>query len=490
MGQDCGGGTLEFDVGVGRRGSVASQIHASIRQAILGGVVESGERLPSVRALATQLGVARGTVQDAYRRLMDERLVVGAGAAGTRVRAHATPDLSPRESELDGPLAGFTRPFSSAPRPFQMGVPAHDAFPAATWTRVLVEAARRSRSDFATYSDPRGEPELRGELAAKLALSRQLACHPDQIVITTGYRHGLQLVLSALGLRGRRVWMEDPGYPLARRALELCGSPIVPVPVDDEGLCVDQGRTLAPDAAAVVVTPGQQAPLGVALSPRRRAALLGWADDHDGWIIEDDYLGELQLEGRAAPALASGAGAEHVIHIGSFRKTLSPTLGLGYVVAPRRLTERLVETAAVLAPAPGRTTQLALAEFSRSGRFLRHLRRMKSLYAARRDEALSALGRSSTVTSTGLGLQLHLPSTVSDVAVVKAARALGLAPTALSPWFASEPRRTSGLLLSITNLRSDVLETACRTLETLVREATPPSSRRTRATRPTRPTRE
>ncbi|MFY3700200.1 PLP-dependent aminotransferase family protein, partial [Achromobacter xylosoxidans] len=187
------------------------------------------------------------------------------------------------------------------------------------------------------------------------------------------------------------------------------------------------------------------------------------------WIVEDDYLGELQLDGRAAPALASGPGAERVIHIGSFSKTLSPALGLGFVVAPRSLAERLVEVAAVLAPAPNRITQLAVTEFLSNGHFLRHLRQMKALYTERRNLALTHVNRLLPGTlAAGLGVIAPLPQIADDIAVVHIARAHGLAPSALSAWHLSRGHAQRGLLLSVTNLHPDNIETACATLARIV----------------------
>lgn len=205
------------------------------------------------------------------------------------------------------------------------------------------------------------------------------------------------------------------------------------------------------------------------LSRARRHALLDWAVSSDAWIIEDDYLGELQLDGRAAPALASGAGAERVVHLGSFSKTLSPALGLGFVVAPRLLAERLVEVAAILAPAPNRTTQLAVTEFLSDGHFLRHLRQMKALYAERRSLALTHISRFLPGTLTaGLGVIAPLPQSVDDIAVVRIARAHGLAPSALSAWHLSRAHAQRGLLLSVTNLHRDNIDAACAMLGGIV----------------------
>lgn len=454
---------------------IGEQIYASLRQAIMDGRLGPGQRLPAGRVLAAQLGVARGTIRVAYDRLSAENLVFGAGSAGTRVCARLPRQPLPSrgrtdpEVPLDGPLASFTRPYSSAPQPFQMGVPAHDAFPAKVWARIRTRAVRADAVAYTTYADPRGEPALREQIASHLAVSRHLRCHPDQIVITSGYRHGLMLALAALRAHGRTAWLEEPGYPLGRRALELAGALIEPVPVDTEGLRVEDGIASAPDALLALVSPGQHAPLGVTLSPARRRALLDWAATRGGWIIEDDYLGELQLDGRAAPALAAGDGAERVIHIGTFSKTISPALGLGFVVAPRALTERLVEVAAVWAPAPNRTTQLAVTEFLEDGHFLRHLRQMKALYAERRRRALALVTEFLPGTLTaGLGLIAPLPPRADDVAIVRTARASGLAPSALSAWHFRPSQAQHGLLLSVTNLGPDIVGTACATLAAIV----------------------
>ncbi|AKQ59872.1 MocR-like pyridoxine biosynthesis transcription factor PdxR [Achromobacter xylosoxidans] len=449
--------------------AIGDQIHASLRQAILDGRLAPGQRLPSGRDLAAQLGVARGTIRVAYDRLIAENLVFGAGPAGTRVSARPPTIEAVDALPIDRPLAAFNRPFSSAPRPFQMGVPAHDAFPAKLWARMRARALRDDAITDTAYADPRGEPVLRAQIASHLAISRQMQCHPDQIIVTGGYRQGLLLALTALRAQGRKAWIEEPGYPLGRRGLELIGATLEPVAVDAKGLRVDDGIARAPDALLALVTPGQHAPLGVTLSRARRHALLDWAASSGAWIIEDDYLGELQLDGRAAPALASGAGAERVIHIGSFSKTLSPALGLGFVVAPRSLAERLVEVAAVLAPAPNRIAQLAVSEFLSNGHFLRHLRQMKALYTERRNLALTHVNRLLPGTlAAGLGVIAPLPQIADDIAVVRAARAHGLAPSALSAWHLSRGHAQRGLLLSVTNLHPDNIETACATLARIV----------------------
>uniref|UniRef100_UPI0035CB5451 MocR-like pyridoxine biosynthesis transcription factor PdxR n=1 Tax=uncultured Sphingomonas sp. TaxID=158754 RepID=UPI0035CB5451 len=449
---------------------IAEQITTNLRDAIVEGRLEAGARLPSWLDMATQLGVARGTVKTAYERLIDEALVISAGAAGTRVAELPIGPPPATPVEIARPMQGLERGFYLKPLPFQMGVPAQDAFPAKLWSRMRTRAVRDDAMAPVGPPDPRGHPDLRAQIASYLAIARGIRCLPDQIILTSGYKNGLSLAILTLQAQGRTAWMEDPGFPMARRALELAGLKVANVPVDAEGIQVARGVELAPDAAIAVVTPGQQAPTGVALSPQRRRELVAWAEREDGWIIEDDYLSELQLSGRAAPALAGANPNGRVIHVGSFGKTLSPALGLGFVVAPLSLAERFGEVAAFLNPAPNPTTQLALAGFLAEGHYLRHLRHMKSLYRERRDALVGCLGPGVGIEAfAGLALLMRLPDGADDVALAARAVDLGIAPIPLSIW-SWESARTPGFLLGVTNLRPGHLEKACDALRQLVQE--------------------
>jgi len=452
---------------------ITSQITESLRTAIVEGRLKPGTRLPSWLDMAAQLGVSRGTVKAAYETLAAEMLVISAGAAGTRVADREIGAPVDDHVEIARPLLGIERGFSLPPLPFQMGVPAQDAFPAKLWARLRTRAVREDAMAPVGPLDPRGHPQLRAEIASYLAITRGIRCVPDQIVLTSGFKNGLCLTLLTLQAWGRSVWMEDPGFPMARMGLELAGLRVVPIPVDAEGIAVDLGVARAPDAIAAVVTPGQQAPLGTALSQARRRALLAWAKREDAWIIEDDYLSELQLSGRAAPALAADDPAGRVIHIGSFGKTLSPVLGLGFLVAPLSLAERFGAVAGCLSPAPNSTTQLALAQFMADGHYLRHLRHMKRLYRERRDALHAYLGDEVAVDAfAGLALLARLPRGVDDVDLANRAIARGIAPLPLSVWHSNPGDADPGFLLCVTNLRKGQLEKACDTLTDLIRTST------------------
>jgi GntR family transcriptional regulator / MocR family aminotransferase len=344
-------------------------------------------------------------------------------------------------------------------------VPAQSILPVKTFARLRAAAVRAEVSGAPLYPDPCGEIGLRREISAYLALARGIQCSPAQVFVTSGFSGGLGLVLRTVRPEGQRAWVEDPGFPFARHGLALGGLSLVPVPVDAEGIDVEAGVRLAADAALAMVTPGQQAPTGVTLSLRRRVRLLDWAAQANAWIVEDDYLGELQLDGRAAPALASIDGAGRVIHIGSFSKTISPATRVGFVVAPPVLVSRLSEVAATLAPAPGPATQAALAAFMREGHYLRHLRRAKRTYAARRDALLGQVRAAGMDGATaGLAVRLSLPAGSDDLEVVRSASAHGLAPAALSPWFADPASAVSGLLLGIATAPEVHLTRACERL--------------------------
>lgn len=451
------------------RTTLAEQIRLGVLAAIGSGALAPGARLPSWIALAAQLGVARGTVKSAYERLADEQVIVSSRPGGTKVAEHpAGARRAVPSAEADAPPALYEH-LLAGPGIFQMGVPARDGFPTSLLARLRAQAARAEVAAPAVYPDPRGEIELRREITAHLALARGIECRPSQIFITAGFAGALGTTLGVLGAEGREAWMENPGFFQSRKALELARLVPVPIPVDEDGVDVSYGMEKAPDAAVALVTPGQQAPLGATLSLQRRVALLAWAARTGAWIIEDDYLGELQLNRRAAPALASLDRSGRVIHIGSFSKTISPALRLGFIVSPSALVTRFAEATLCFGSAPGPAVQQATAQFMREGHYMRHLRRMKRIYSAR-SEALQAEWerKGYRVHIGGLAAVLHLPDGVSDVSVAQHALAKGLAPSPLSSWFSPGTAAESGLLLGVATVTERQLPAACRHLHQMI----------------------
>lgn len=449
---------------------LAEQIHRGIRAAIERGVLAPGARLPSWQDLAAQLGVARGTVRVAYERLASAQLIVAARATGTHVADRPALPARRDRPPAPGSFMEMYQELTAGPAIFQMGVPAQATLPTTLLARMRAQAVRIEVSAPAIYPDPRGELALRREIAAYLALARGIECAPSQIIVTSGFSGGLGLALRVLGLEQKKVWVENPGFPFTRHGLELARLSIAPIPVDADGIDIDYGLKHAPDAALVVVTPGQQAPLGSTLSLAKRSRLLDWAARGKAWIIEDDYLSELQLKGRATPALASLDRAGRVIHIGSFSKTVTPALRLGFVVAPAALAARFAEAAACLAPAPGPAVQLAIADFMRDGHYLRHLRRTKRVYAAQGDALLKQLRtRTANVALAGLAAVLRLPDGAPDLAIAREAASFGLAPTPLSLWYASKASAQPGLLLGVATSPLKRIEASCEKLFQIIR---------------------
>ncbi|MBZ7927743.1 PLP-dependent aminotransferase family protein [Ensifer adhaerens] len=452
---------------------LAEQIRQAIATAIENGVLEPGARLPSWQDLATQLGVARGTVRAAYERLNAAQLIVATRATGTRVAERPRMVLNNERKADPGSFLEVYLEMTQGPAVFQMGVPATEIFPATLFARIRAQAVRAEANIPPHYPDPRGEFLLRRELAGYLAVSRGIQCAPSQIIVTAGYSAGLGVALRGLGLEGRKAWIEEPGFPFTRKGLELASLTIAPIPVDAMGMDIDYGIRCASDAKLVVVTPGQQAPLGATLSLDRRLRLLDWASVNGAWIIEDDYLSELQLSGRAAPALASLDLGGRVIHIGSFSKTISPSLRLGFIVAPPELMGRLAEIAACLAPPPAPSVQLATAEFMREGHYLRHLRRSKRSYVAKQTELLEHVRRYfdyDDVSATGLSVMLRLREGTPDFSVARELLRFGMFPAPLSPWYHIAGASQSGLLLGVATSPVKYLQRYCDRLADIIRQ--------------------
>jgi GntR family transcriptional regulator / MocR family aminotransferase len=451
-----------FDVLIDRSAAEPAyrQLYRRISDAVLDGTLAEGMRLPSARALASQLGLARGTVEVAYAQLASEGYIQGRGAAGTFV---AAVDVSPAPSAPGvAPVASWVpwaaRPVTAAglPMPFQMGLPALDAFPRKLWSRLAARQAHALSPLSLVNLDPAGIAPLRQAIARYLAVARGIAVAPEQVIVTAGFQGALGLVTRLLEVAGRPVWVEEPGYFLGHAGLAAAGARIVPVPVDGDGLDVAAGSALAPDARLALVSPSHQSPLGMALSLPRRLQLLDWAAARDGWIVEDDYDSEFRYVGRPLPALKSLDRAGRVLYVGTFSKTLFPALRLGYLVAPPHLTPRAVDLTGLLGPLPAADAQATVAAFLAEGHFGRHVRRMRQLYAVRRAALAAELAKYFATDrillgAGGMQILLRLDDGADDLAAVAACREAGLAPSPLSRAYAG-PAKRQGLLLSFTNL--------------------------------------
>ncbi len=430
------------------------QIAARVRSAIATGHVAAGAKLPSARVLSAQLAVARGTVDAAYALLAGEGAIDTRGAAGTIVSGTAPVEAVEHTPFMFAPEATGEPP---GPLPFQMGLPALDQFPRKLWSNLTVQAARALQPSDLAGADPAGIPALRQAIAAYLGVARGIRCSSAQVLITAGYQGALSLVRSVLLRPGDPVWMEDPGYFIARQALEAGGARIVPVRVDQDGLRVASAIAAAPKAKLAVVTPTHQAPTGVAMALPRRLALLAWAAETESWILEDDYDSEFRYVGRPLPSLKSLDRAQRVLYAGSFSKVLTPSLRLGYLVVPAELAAAFNRAARLTTLGQPALEQAVVAAFMQRGHFARHIRRMRILYANRRRALAVALDTAfgiharAEMAAGGMHLLLRFAQPIDDTALARRAVIAGLAPTSLSA-HAIAHDCGQGLLLSFTNI--------------------------------------
>jgi GntR family transcriptional regulator / MocR family aminotransferase len=359
------------------------QIATRVRSAITAGHLLPGARLPSSRALAAQLAIARGKVDAAYALLAGEGAIQTRRPVGTMVSGSVDPRAEvPEQSPLLFPPAPSAE--QAVPQPFQMGLPALDVFPRKLWSNLTVRAARSIQPEDLAATDPTGLFELRQAVAAYLGVARGIRCSAEQVLITGGYQGALALVRNVLIRPGDPVWMEDPGYHMTRMALEIAGAHVVPVRVDEEGLRVAAGLNAAPKARLAVVTPTHQCPTGVALSLPRRMQLLAWATEAGSWIVENDYDSEFRYVGRPLPSLKSLDRGNRVLYAGSFGKVLFPGLRLGYLVVPPELESAFQRASRLMTSGLPLLEQKVVAAFMQNGHFARHIRRMRMVYSERR----------------------------------------------------------------------------------------------------------
>jgi GntR family transcriptional regulator / MocR family aminotransferase len=312
------------------------------------------------------LGLARGTIEAAYSLLAAEGYIQPRGQAGTVV----TPGLklrTPVASMIPRGNSDIVAPIfhPDSILPFQMGLPALDAFPRKIWARLGAQCVRAMQPRDMALPSAYGLPALRAEIAAYLHVSRGISCTPRQIFVTSGYRHTIELIARAVLKAGDDVWCENPGYPPTREILAHMNIAAVPVPVDREGVIISDGVKAAPQARAAVVTPAHQSPLSVSLSLPRRLALLDWASQNNAWVIEDDYDGEYRYVSRPLSALKSLDRDGRVLYTGTFSKVLLPSIRLAYLAVPETQIERFEQISQAFAGGSPVLTQAIVAAFIR-----------------------------------------------------------------------------------------------------------------------------
>ena len=443
---------------------LGSQLERELREAIRSGRLGTGERLPSSRALAGELGVSRGLVLDCYQQLQAEGYLTTRTGSATRVAAGAYLQPAP-------PVQAA--PPSRLAVDFRPGLPDLSSFPRRDWLWALREAAREAPTDMFGYGDPRGSAALREVLAAYLRRVRGAVADPERLVICSGFAQGLNLILRALARHGvRRVAVEDPGDLDQPAIAARAGLQAIPVRVDQEG--VDVASLAASDARAVVLTPAHQSPTGVVLAAQQRQALVAWANERDATIIEDDYDAEFRYD-REPVGAVQGLAPDRVALLGTVSKSLAPAMRLGWIVCPAALAEAIAQEKDLDDRGSPWLDQLALATLVQSGRYDRHLRRMRASYARRRATLVDALTEHAPQVelhglAAGFHAVAHLPDSLSEPALVSAAGARSIGLYGMSRYRSSGAISPPQLVLGFGNLREGAIAQGITTIRDLLHD--------------------
>lgn len=470
------------------RTPIYRQVYHGVRRAIVAGMIQTGARLPSTRSLSADLGISRNTVVMAYEQLRSEGYVVGRGGSDTRV-APCVPDLvmrsgltkvtqnpgiariSTRARRTVRAWEGMGLRLERPPRAFRAGVPATDLFPYTLWGRLLSRRWSRITARDLGYANPQGFLPLREAIASYVAGARGVQCSADQVFLAGGAQGALDVAAKLVLDPGDEVWMEDPGYHGARGAFLAAGAHVIPVPVDNYGLQVREGRRLAPNARAVFVTPSRQMPLGVSMSQPRRSELVAWARENRSWIIEDDYDSEIRFASRPLPAIHSNEGIGSVLYIGTFSKVLFPALRQGYLIVPNELVPAAMAMRHMHDGHSPILEQMVLADFMEGGHFERHVRRLRQVYLERQQCLNDAVGRylSGVLSIPAVEVGLFVTAWLnggSDVAAARAAASEGVDVVPVSCM--AEGRIAPGLVLGYAGLNvADITEGARRLAKAL-----------------------
>lgn len=466
-----------LDFGVDRHDGepFQSQIARQIRELVLDGRLKPRAKLPSTRALADQLGVARATVVEAFEQLAGEGYLETRLGSGTTVAAELPEHLlaTGRKPARNG--HGTQRRQQREPaKPFRSGLVDWESFPHDDWGRILGRYWRNPPITLLEHNDPFGWMPLRTAIAAHLFEWRGIECEPEQVVMTAGGADAFDLIRRAVFEHGDTIWLEEPGYSTARRAFSIGGLDVQPMPIDAEGLVVSEARQRAPGARGAFVTPARQYPTGVTMPLSRRLELLAWAKENGALVIEDDYDSEYRYVGRPLPALMSLDRDASVIYSGTFSKVFSPIIRLGFIVIPKRLIAVFQKERRTHGAPPSLLVQPALAQFMEQGEFAVHIRRMRRLYAARRDALIARLQPHAPglfeldAPPSGLMILLRLPPHVSDENLVARLAAEGIETLSLSSHYAGKSRQ-QGLLLSFAGFSANELEAAADKLAALLK---------------------
>ncbi len=469
--------------------SLQRQVYEGYRKAIVDGNLRAGQRIPSTRVLAVELGISRMPVLNAYAQLLAEGYFESRVGSGTVVSRSLPQRI--RKAELQSRALNRERRrvskrcstissaqgFYRARRlgPFTVSQLGLEYFPLPVWNSLVTRHARSVTAKSLDYCDPMGLMDLRERIAEYLRIARGVQCDARQIMIVSGSQHGLEITARVLLDPGDRVWMEEPGYRFARSVFACAGCVVMPVRVDAEGLNVAAGVRKCPDARAVLVTPSHQYPLGVTMSASRRLQLLDWAESNGSWIIEDDYDSEYRYEAMPVNPLQGLDRNERVVYIGTFSKVLFPSLRLGYVVVPEDLVERFLAARFAMDISPPTFSQAVLADFIGEGHFARHIRRTRLVYAERRNALLdnlrNDLGSMAEIKGAEAGMHLSIVvNGISDQEVSARGAQENLYLLPLSSFYLGKATQ-QGFILGFGSTSVQQMPTAVHKLRTVLRSS-------------------
>jgi len=439
-------------------GPLHLQLAEQFRAAIRDGRLQAGHRLPSTRDLSTELSVSRSVAQAAYDQLHAEGWIAGRTGSGTYVA-----DVVPLQPERR-PRARPAEPAGQKLLTLRPGIPYVGPTVDAGWRRAWREVSTQPPSP--GYEHPSGLPELRAALAEHVGRVRGISCGPENLMITNGTMHGLQLLLTVHGSPGERLAIEDPGFISAVTTARHHGLEVVDIPVDEDGLVVSE---LDSDLAAVYVTPSHQYPLGGRLPVARRNELIRWARRTGATLIEDDYDSEFRYDVAPLPALAQ-LDLDRVVHLGTLSKVISPALRLGWLVASADVVDQLAAYREEAGDWPAWPIQAAFLSMLRDGYLDQVIRRSKRLYAERRNHTCKVLAPYGQIVGqdAGLHITLLLPDSLDDRAVAAEARAAGVAIAPLSDYRRTTPG-PPGLVIGYATPPTEELQEALTILAAVLR---------------------
>ncbi len=463
------GGALLSGFNIERDSStpIYRQLDASLRRLILSGTLAAGQKLPSTRELAVDLGISRITVKSVYEQLVAEGYAQAKTGSGTFVaqglEIETTQKIDrvrrkPKAPKIEIPDRALKIMSSQASarhgetEPFRPGVPALDLFPIKLWNKYLLKAMQSDHRHHLSYGELNGSADLRVSIANHLADARSMQVDPRQIVITSGAQQAFVLIAFVLLNKADTVWYENPGHIAARDVMQIMGANISPVPIDSEGLDIQYAIENYPKPSIIFTTPSHQQPLGTTMSLVRRLTLLNYAQENDAWIIEDDYDSEFRYQGRPLPALSALDSQHRVFYVGTFSKSMFAAIRIGYIVVPLELLDSFAKAANLLGHRSSAIVEQALSGFMDDGRFVEHIRKMRHVYRERKDILFECLKNDCgdflepQKTNAGMHIVAWLKNNLQDQAVHSALLDAGIESLPLSVYSAI-PLARQGIVL-------------------------------------------